>query len=38
VYRLSFVAQHPKEFKTITTERAMTLAEPRNVKNLEMNL
>lgn len=37
VYRLSFVAQHPKEFKTITTERAMALAEPRSVKNLEMN-
>lgn len=35
VYRLSFVAQHPKEFKMISTEQAMALAEPRNVKKLE---
>ena len=34
VYRLSFVAQHPKEFKMISTEQAMALAEPRNVKKL----
>lgn len=38
VYRLSFVAQHPKEFKMISTERAMALAEPRNLKKLESNL
>ena len=30
VYQLDFVAQNPKEFKTISTEKAMLLAEKRN--------
>ena len=35
VYQLNFVAQHPKEFKTISTERAMLLADKRNTtKNI----
>lgn len=37
VYRLTFVAQHPSEFKTITTERAMALAKPRVAQKLDAN-
>lgn len=34
VYQLDFVAQHPREFKMISTEKAALLAEKRDVKKL----
>lgn len=37
VYRLTFVAQHPLEFKTIPTDRAIELTKPRTVQKLEAN-
>ena len=35
VFQLDFVAQNPKEFKTISTERAMLLAEKKTTAALK---